>query len=419
MVTANPGVAEPLGHRARVLLDQHGGRREDARLLAALHGAEDRAQGDLGLAVADVAADQAIHRARCLHVGEHRVDRGRLIRRLVERELRLELVERVVGRREAMAGQGGALRVDLEQLLGERADGAADLARGRLPRDAAELVEPRRVALRADVALHLAEPVDRQVERAAVVVDLQGVQGDAAVERELLQALIAADAVPLVDEVVAGPQLAEIRDAAEQRVLRALALVARVVRALAEHVGRGDERDAVFRRGEARGRRAGVDRDLGAQVAGRSPAAPASDGEPAAGARRSASIRAALQSRRRRSRRAGHRRRQRRDRVDERLHVLGLGERARVIELLAQRAQIVDIDAQLRGSGGVVGPASSSRQLEVTGAAPAAPRLRRRRRAARDAGTTSARSARRLVEPRLGVGVQDRRRRAGTPPDRR
>ena len=105
-----------------VLLDEHGRRREHARLLAALDAAEDRAQRDLGLAVADVAADQAIHRARRLHVGEHRVDRVGLIGRLVERERRLELAERVVGGREAMAGQGGALRVELQQLLGERAD---------------------------------------------------------------------------------------------------------------------------------------------------------------------------------------------------------------------------------------------------------------------------------------------------------
>ena len=193
-------------------------------LLAALHAAEDRAQRDLGLAVADVAADQAIHRARRLHVAEHGVDRGGLIGRLVERERRLELAERVVGGREAMAGQRGALRVELEQLLGERADVARDLAARRLPGHAAELVEPRRVALGADVALDLAEPVDRQVQRAAVVLELERVdrvrdlrrradrrRSRGALDREPLEALVAADAVALVDEVVAGGELRRSR----------------------------------------------------------------------------------------------------------------------------------------------------------------------------------------------------------------
>ena len=171
---------EPLGHRARVLLDEHGRRREHARLLAALHAAEDRAQRDLGLAVADVAADQPIHRLAGLHVGEHRADRVVLIGRLVERERRLELAERVVGGRERVAGQGGALRVDLEQLLGERAHRARDLRLRRLPRDAAELVEPRRMALGADVALDLADAIDRQVQRAVFVDEVQRVELDGA-----------------------------------------------------------------------------------------------------------------------------------------------------------------------------------------------------------------------------------------------
>ncbi|HSS01846.1 MAG TPA: hypothetical protein VLM79_32535 [Kofleriaceae bacterium] len=253
---------EPLGHRAEVLLDEHRGRSQDARLLAALHGAEDRAQGDLGLAVADVAAHQAVHRARRLHVREHGLDRRGLIGRLVERERRLELAEAVVGGREAMAGQGGALRVELEQLLGERAHMPRDLAARDLPGLAAELVELGRMALGADVALDFAEPIDRQVQRAAVVLELQRVDllklgrrradGRACeqrrrADRESLEPMVAAHAVPLVDQVVAGCQLREVADAAEQRILGALALGLRMVRALAEHVRRGDHGDAVAR----------------------------------------------------------------------------------------------------------------------------------------------------------------------------
>src|SRR5690606_32480548 len=101
------------------------------------------------------------------------VDRLLLIRRLLERERRLELAERVVGGREAVPGERRTLRVDLQQLLGEHADVALALALRGLPRDAAELVDLRRVTLGADVALHLAEPVHRQVQRAAVVLEVE------------------------------------------------------------------------------------------------------------------------------------------------------------------------------------------------------------------------------------------------------
>ena len=50
------------GEAAVVLLGQDGGRHQDGDLLAGVDGLERRADGDLGLAVADVAADQPVHR---------------------------------------------------------------------------------------------------------------------------------------------------------------------------------------------------------------------------------------------------------------------------------------------------------------------------------------------------------------------
>ena len=355
---------EPLGHGAEVLLDQHRGRCEHAGLLAALHGAVDRAQRDLGLAVADVAAHQPVHRTRRLHVGEHRLDRGGLVGGLVERERRLELAEAVVGGREAMAGQGGALGVELEQLLGERADVAGDFTARELPGQAAELVELGRVALGADVALDLAEPVHRQVQRAAVVLELERVDPQGAdfpadwrisrqsreihpfarrrADLDLLEALVAADAVALVDQVIARREHREVADPAEQRVARALALALGVVRALAEHVGGGHDRDPVAARREAVGRRARDQRDAidrpGPLTRRREPDLDAARREhaeqPVAAALRIARDRdpqpvAAPPL----------------DRGDQRLRVLDVAERAGVIELGAQHPQIVDLDA--------------------------------------------------------------------------
>ena len=47
-----------------VLEGEDGGGREDGDLLAVLHGLEGGAHGDLGLAVADIAAEQAVHGLR-------------------------------------------------------------------------------------------------------------------------------------------------------------------------------------------------------------------------------------------------------------------------------------------------------------------------------------------------------------------
>ena len=61
-------VREALAERLAVLVGQQGGGHEHHDLLAVLHRLERGAHRDLGLAVADVAADQAVHRHRPLHV---------------------------------------------------------------------------------------------------------------------------------------------------------------------------------------------------------------------------------------------------------------------------------------------------------------------------------------------------------------
>ena len=53
---------EALAERLEVLLGQQRGRHEHGHLLAVLHGLERGPDGDLGLAEADVAAHQAVHR---------------------------------------------------------------------------------------------------------------------------------------------------------------------------------------------------------------------------------------------------------------------------------------------------------------------------------------------------------------------
>ena len=65
--------------------------RQDQHLLAVAGRLERGAQRDLGLAVADVAADQPVHRALGLHVGLGLLDRLELVVGLAVRERALEL----------------------------------------------------------------------------------------------------------------------------------------------------------------------------------------------------------------------------------------------------------------------------------------------------------------------------------------
>ena len=62
-----------------MLLGQHGGGHQHRHLLAIHHRLEGGAQGHLGLAVAHIAADQAVHRARAFHIALDFVQHAQLV----------------------------------------------------------------------------------------------------------------------------------------------------------------------------------------------------------------------------------------------------------------------------------------------------------------------------------------------------
>ena len=153
-------VLEPLGERPEVLLGEDRGRHQQHHLLAVLHGLERRPQRDLGLAVADVAADQPVHRPRRLHVGLDELDRVALVGGLGERERVLELALPVGIGRERVALAALALRVQVEQLAGELLGRAPGPGLDRVPAVAAELGQRRMRAAGADEAADLGQLVD-------------------------------------------------------------------------------------------------------------------------------------------------------------------------------------------------------------------------------------------------------------------
>ena len=152
----------PLGERVEVLLREHRRRHEHGDLLAVLHRLERGPHRDLGLAVADVAADQPVHRHRLLHVALDLVDGGELVGRLHvgERVLELALPRRVGPER--VPGRGHPRRVQPDQLGGDLADRLARPALGLGPVRAAEPVQRRRLA--ADVLGDLVQLVGRHVQ---------------------------------------------------------------------------------------------------------------------------------------------------------------------------------------------------------------------------------------------------------------
>ncbi len=194
---------EPVGEGGPVLLREHRRRHEHRDLVAVGHRLERRAQRHLGLAVTDVARDEAVHRPARLHVALDVLDRAELVRRLLEPERRLELPlpRRVRGERVALGD--GTLRVEPEELLGHLAERGAHRLLHPLPRGTAEPVEPHLAGVRAQVLGDEIEALDGEVELVALGVLEQEEVALPVADRHRPEPEVAPEAVVLVDDDVA------------------------------------------------------------------------------------------------------------------------------------------------------------------------------------------------------------------------
>ena len=201
---------EPFLERLLMLERQHGRRRQERDLLAVHHRLERRAHRHFRLAVADVAAQQAVHRRRRFHVALDVGDRGSLIGRQLVLERILELLLPVRVGAERVARHGPTRRVELEQLLGHVAHGLLDLGLRAFPRGAAQPIDGR--LARAGVFLDEVEALDRNEELVfARVAELEELLG-AVAHADLLEADEHADAVIDMDDEVADLEVAQIRE---------------------------------------------------------------------------------------------------------------------------------------------------------------------------------------------------------------
>ena len=204
-----------------MLLREDGRRHQHQDLLAVDRDCECRAQRDLGLAEADVAADQAVHRVRRLEILLHRFDRCALVLRLAVWKLVLELLDPLVLHVVRDPGLGLALCVELQQFPGHLAQMSARARLQVVPCLAAELRESRRLRIGADVTADLADLLVRNVDPVVSAIGEQEVVARDACDLLRLEAEQLRDAVVLVHHVVARAQVGEALKRAAGRARRA------------------------------------------------------------------------------------------------------------------------------------------------------------------------------------------------------
>ncbi len=210
-------------------------------------GLEGGADGHLGLAVADVAADEAVHGAGALHVGLGLVDGLELVGGLGEGEgcLKLALPGVVLG--EGVAGLGLARGVQAQEFGGEVDGGELGGLARLFPAVRADAAELRAHLAQADVAADQVRLLKRHVQQ-DVVVELEGDRlAHAIAGLDLGQAAVHCDAVLEVHHEVALDQFGEVEQLVDLVALGLGALGARrAARALAaEYLGLGDEDEGV------------------------------------------------------------------------------------------------------------------------------------------------------------------------------
>ena len=193
------------------------GGHQHQHLLALARGLERRPQRDLRLAVADVSADEAVHRPRRLHVGLDELDRLALVGSLAEGETLLELPLPLAVGRERVPPPASPLRVQAQQLARQLLRGAARARLHRLPARAPELAQRRVLAARAHIARDLGELVGGHEHTVVALVFQVQVVASNTGDRSRLKAREARDPVVLVHDDVAAAKLAERAQCAPAR----------------------------------------------------------------------------------------------------------------------------------------------------------------------------------------------------------
>ena len=234
-----------------VLLSQNSRRGDDDSLLSTRDGFEGRSDGDFSFPKPHIAANQAIHRARRLHVRLGIPDRLDLVWRFGEMKRTLELLLPVGVRRERVALRRLALRLHLEHAGGVLVDALSGFFLRFFPSRAAELGQLGIFAAESHIARNLPGLIQRHVEPGAVG-EFQHQHLAFAVGR-FFESLVAANAMVEMHHEVARLEFRKIHNrpartnplAPQRRSVRALACRA------AKHLGLCKERQLRLRADES------------------------------------------------------------------------------------------------------------------------------------------------------------------------
>ena len=237
---AHRPVGEAVLEAVVVLLGEQGGRHQHRNLLAAVHCEEGRAHGDLGLAEADIAADQAVHRLRAGHVLEYRLNGGQLVGGFLKREVvgKALVVLFRVGEAEALAR--GAAGIYVEQFGSDIANFLGGLATRLLPLIRAQAVQWRTVVIAAGIAGNQVQVGDRHVQGCLVGVLQYQKLGLLIFNGQVGKTPIAADAVVDMNHRRAFAQLGQVSDDRVAQIGR-LATAAALHDTLAEQLAFGNQ----------------------------------------------------------------------------------------------------------------------------------------------------------------------------------
>jgi hypothetical protein len=145
-------VGKPLAERPIVLLGENRRWHEHQDLLAVGDTFERGPQRDLRLAVADVTADQPVHRSGRLHVGLDEFDRLPLVGCLGVGEASLKLALPVAVECERVPLAAATLDIERQQFAGQVLRGASGASLERLPARTAKLRKRRLARAGTDVA---------------------------------------------------------------------------------------------------------------------------------------------------------------------------------------------------------------------------------------------------------------------------
>src|SRR5579885_85081 len=195
----------------KVLEGQNGGWNQDSDLALVEDGLEGGAQGHLGLSIADITTDQAIHRPGALHIDLDLLDSAGLVGSFFIGESVLQFLQPGLLRIgwESVAGSCLPGAIELEQVASDLLDALFRTRLGARPLGGAELAQSRDRVAHPDEARHTVELVGWNIEFIGSGGANQQVLALHAGRIELDQSLEASDAVLLVDDVIAGIDLGE------------------------------------------------------------------------------------------------------------------------------------------------------------------------------------------------------------------